>query len=178
MSLKYALSSFSSWLWTPSVMVVTENRRGGVFHGIIGHRSHFMSSLCCTCTVSHEAHPSLVWLAPVFPITCNSNHGLQWFKGISITISMPGLFNQATGLNMAMNSSPCPTPVQTYSWAIVSSGVRLLQQGLSDSHHPLDLYLLCHGFNHGPQTLRGQTCWSMDLSTSTDTLRYSGMACA
>lgn len=85
--------------------------------------------------------------------------------------------SQATGLNMAMNSSTCPAPMQTYSWGIVSSGVYLLQHDLSDSHHLLGLYLLCHGFNHGPQTLWRQTCCSVDLSISTDALRCSGMAC-
>lgn len=32
--------------------------------------------------------------ATVFPIACNLNHGLQKFKGTSITISVPGPFVQ------------------------------------------------------------------------------------
>jgi len=53
-------------------MVVTNNRRGGVFRGV-GHESHLKSGYCCTCSVSCEACPPLVQviLAVVFPVACN-----------------------------------------------------------------------------------------------------------
>ena len=75
-------------------MVVTQDRRGGVLRGVTGHQSQLRSGHCCACTVSCEVHPSLVRVvsAVVLPVTCNSNHGLQQFKGISITIAAPGPF--------------------------------------------------------------------------------------
>ena len=70
-----------------SVMVVTQNRRHSVLHRVIGHQSQLRSGHCCTCSASCEAHPPLVLVFPaiVLPITCNLNHGLQGFKGTSIT---------------------------------------------------------------------------------------------
>ena len=76
--------------------------------------------------------------------------------------------DQAIGSNIAMNSSPCPcssvglstdhSPLGglpslawTYSWATVSSGIYLLQPGLS--HSRFEVYLLWHGLIHRPQSL-------------------------
>ena len=75
-------------------MVVTQDRRGGVLCGVTGHQSQLRLGHCCTCTASCEVCPSSVQVvsAVVLPVTCNSDHGLQQFKGISVTFSTPGPF--------------------------------------------------------------------------------------
>lgn len=62
--------------------------------GVTGQQSQLRSGHCCTCTVSHEAHPPLVQVvgAIVLPITCHSNNELQQFKGIMISITIPHAF--------------------------------------------------------------------------------------
>jgi len=61
---------------------------------VIGHQSQLGSGHCWTCTASCKAHSLSVQMVPatLIPITCNSNHGLQQFKGTSMTISSPGSF--------------------------------------------------------------------------------------
>lgn len=58
--------------------------------GGIEQQSQLRSGHCCTCTVSHEAHPPLgqVVGATALPIMCHSNNGLQQFKVISISITI------------------------------------------------------------------------------------------
>jgi len=75
-------------------MVVTQGRRGSVLPGVIWHQNQLNSGCCCTCTASCEVHSVLdqAVSAVVLPITCNSNHGLQKFKGVSLTFSTHGLF--------------------------------------------------------------------------------------
>ena len=85
---KCPLRSFSPWLCLPSVMVVTQDRRDGVLCGVTGHQSQLSLGHCCICTDSCKASPPLVQVIPaiVILIMCNSNHGLQRFKGLSVTI--------------------------------------------------------------------------------------------
>jgi len=79
MSTKCPLSPFSLWLCAPFVMVVTQDRRGGLLHGVTGHQGQLRSGHCCTCTVSCKTCPPLVQVVPatVIPITCSSNLSLE-----------------------------------------------------------------------------------------------------
>ena len=113
MTTKCPLGSFSPWLWAPSLMVVTQDRGGGVLHGVTGHQSQLRSGHCCTCTASCKACPPVV-PAIAIPMTCNLNHALQQFKGISITASTPAPFGPDHRVNIAMNSSLAPAPPWTY----------------------------------------------------------------
>ena len=89
MSTKCLLSSFGPWPWALSLTVVTQDRKCDVLHGVIVHQSQPRLGHCCICTASCKTCPPLVQVVPdtVILIICNSNHGLQQFKAISIAIS-------------------------------------------------------------------------------------------
>jgi len=91
MSTKCQLSEFSPLVWDLSVMVVTQDRKDSVLHGVTGYQSQLRVGHCCICTASWKACPPLVWVVPatVVAITCNSNPGLQKFNGIFPSQSPP-----------------------------------------------------------------------------------------
>lgn len=74
-------------------MVITGDRRGGVFCGVIGHQSQFSLGHCCNCTASCEAHPPLVQVVPavVVPVTCQIT-GYDNLNVYPITVLTPGPF--------------------------------------------------------------------------------------
>lgn len=88
MSIQFTLSV--TW---PLFMVVTWNRSGALC-GVIWHQRQLRLCHCRTCTAFCKAHPPLLQVVPfiVLLLACNSNHGLQQFNHISITISTPGPF--------------------------------------------------------------------------------------
>lgn len=65
-----------------------------MFFGITGNQSQRRSGHCCTYTACCEAHSLLVQVVPAIglPIMCNSDHDLQTFNIISITMSTPSSF--------------------------------------------------------------------------------------
>lgn len=111
-STKYLLNSFGPMLGAPSVLVVTWERGQEVLCGIPGHQRQVQSLQhlhCCTCTASCKASPPSIRVVPaiVIPVTCNSNNGLQQFKGISLTISTLVPLDHFIVLNIVINSSIC-----------------------------------------------------------------------
>ena len=135
----------------------------------VGLLGQLRSGHYCTCRASCKACPPMVQEVPAMAIsrTCNSNHGLQQLKGISITMSTPFPLDQPVGFNIAMKSSPCPcsslylptdcSPLGLYLLqvepqlrATAPAGVYLLQHGLTHSRSCFEVHLLQHGLMHGP----------------------------
>lgn len=109
-----------------------------MLHGAIGCQRHLRSGHCCSCTTSCEAHPPQSYSADTgIPIICNSDQGLQQFKGISTAVLTPCSFGP--GRRVAINSNPCPCS----------------SLGFSFGHSPLGVYLFWRGLIYVPQSLRG-----------------------
>lgn len=71
-------------------MVITQNRRDAVFHGVIGHKlSSGRVTAALVLLLVRLVHQWFRWF---WPITCNSNPRLQQLKSISITASTSGPF--------------------------------------------------------------------------------------
>lgn len=71
----------------------TQDRRGGVMHGVTGHQRQLRLGHCCAST-SCEVCPPLVQMVPdvLISIACYAHPGLQQLKGIPVTVSTSGSF--------------------------------------------------------------------------------------
>lgn len=145
-------------------MVVAQDRRGSVLCGVIGWQSQLRLGQCCTCTVSCEAHPPLLWVVPAMglPVTCNSDHGLQQIKIFSIIFSTPDLFRP--GHSLILQWTPL-TFAADWSCPLAKVPLRCSCFGMARVFHPWvpsEVYLLCHGLIYTTDAMR-PTCSGVDL---------------
>lgn len=106
-------------------MIVIKDKKDSALFAVTRCQIQLTSSPCCICMVSFKVMSlttQLDWVAPAtrIPITCNSNHKLEQFKGMYIAVPTHYPF----GPDFAMTSFLC------------------LDLVFSIAHHPLEMNLL------------------------------------